>query len=273
MNMRKLGFEQKDFKALAYMLVSPAVIAGAGASVLAPLIAAVLKGAGFDDPEEDAYAEIGKQFGPGTERLARFGIMGAAGVSIKGSLAVGIMDVPTSVKDILGAPGSVLSDIFIDGIPAMAKGNVSKGLEKILPTGVGNVLRAYREGTEGISSRTNAPLFYGRDRVVLTPAETFYRALSLNPARIAEIREKQWKEYSISDKYQKERTDIYAKFKKYWLSENKDKSEYAKLLAEVYDYNERAVKRGFPPITSKSIRANLKRSFKPSKRERQRRTE
>ena len=44
---------------------------------------------------------------------------------MKGSLAIGVGDMPTSMGELLGAPGSVLSDIVIDGIPAIAKGDVS----------------------------------------------------------------------------------------------------------------------------------------------------
>lgn len=275
MNMKKLGFEQKDYKALTYMLVSPAVIAGAGASVLTPLIAAILQAAGLDDPEEDAYMAIGKQFGPEAEQLARFGIMGAGGkgISIKGSLALGITDIPTTIKDVLGAPGSVLSDIFVEGIPAIAKGDVSKGFEKLSPTGIGNVIRAYRESKEGVSTKTNAPLFYGKEQLRPSTVETFYKTLSLNPARIARIREKQWKEYKVEEQYRQERTDIYAKLKKFYLSKNKNKGIYAEILAEIYDYNERARERGISPITKKSISMNLKRSFKASKREREREEE
>jgi len=270
MNMKKLGFEQKDMKALSYMLISPAVIAGAGASVLTPLISMILSAIGFDEPEEDAYKAVGEHFGPSAEHLARFGLasLGGKGISIKGSLAIGIGDMPTSFKDILGAPGSVLSDIFVDGIPEIAKGNVSKGFERVLPTGMGNVLRAVREGTEGLSTRTNAPLFFGKEQAKLTPVETFYRGLSFYPSRIARIREMQWKERRIENKFRDWRRDINSRIKKYVISGNNDKADYAELLGIIEGYNEEAQARGLSPITRKSIRMMLKRAFKPSKKER-----
>jgi len=270
MNMKKLGFEQKDYAALAHMIVAPAVIAGAGASVLAPMIGALLRAFGIDEPEEEVYRSIGEYFGPGGENLARFGLAGLAGFSIKGSLALGVGAIPTSIKDVLGAPGSVISDIFLDGIPMMAEGNISKGFEKVMPTGVGNLFRAYRESTEGLTTRTNRPLFYGSQPVKLDKTETFLRAISLYPSRVAAIREKQWKEYKTERKYQEKRADIYARIKKFYLSSSRDPETWIEILAEIEVYNERARSLGphISMITRKSISMNLKRSFKPSRKER-----
>lgn len=269
LNMRKMGFETKDYTALAHMVVAPAVLAGAGASVLTPIISTILKAFGIDEPEEEVYQAVGDHFGPSAENLARFGLAGAAGFSIKGSLALGVGAIPTSVKDVLGAPGSVMSDIFIDGIPAIAQGNIEKGFEKVMPTGMGNLIRAYRESTEGLTTRSNRPIFYGREPVKLDKSETFLRAVSLYPSRIATIREKQWKEYRTERKYSEKRADIYARIRKYYLSSNRSTEKWIDILAEITVYNERAVKyRAMPIITQKSIMNNLKRSFKPSRKER-----
>jgi len=271
MNMKKLGFEQKDYAALSYLLASPAILAGGGATVLAPIISAILKGVGVDEPEEGAYKKIGQSFGPGAERLARFGLAGAAGFSIKGSLSIGIGDLPTTPKDILGAPGSVISDIFLRGIPSVARGDVSKGFEKILPTGFGNTLRAHRERTAGLTTRTNAPVFFGPKPVKLTIPETFYRALSLNPARIATIQEVRWNETKLRRTYAERRSDIYNRIRKHIVSGGSAEG-YAEILADIYEYNERAIQKEQTPITRKTIKASLRRAFRPSKRERRRKT-
>ena len=163
----------------------------------------------------------------------------------------------------------VVSDIFIDGIPAIAKGNLKKGFEKILPTGFGNLMRAYRESTEGLTTRSNRPIFYGMKPVKMDHTETFLRALSFYPARIAKIREQQWKEYRTEKKYSEKRADIYARIRKYYLSPNRTVETWVDILAEIEVYNERAAKyRAMPRITQKSIMSNLKRSFKPSRKER-----
>ena len=270
LNMKKLGFEQKDYGALTYMLLAPAILAGAGASVLTALVSQVLSMVGMDDPEEDLYLRVGKQFGPGAEDFARFGLAGVGGhgITVKGSMAIGVGDLPTSISDILGAPGSVLSDIFIDGIPTVAKGDIAKGFEKILPTGMGNLIRAYRERVDGLTTRTNAPVFYGQEQVKLTPVETFYRALSLNPARVAGIREKQWKGHIQESQYSEQKADIYNKLRKFYLGGGQDLNEYAEIMAEIYKFNEAATSLKISPITKKSIRTVVKRSFRPSRRER-----
>ena len=279
MNMKRMGFEEKDYIALAHMAIAPAVLAGAGASILTPLIATLLKAFGVDEPEEEAYQKISEMFGPGAENFSRFGISGlfgrGPGISVKSSVAIGAGGIPTSLKDAFGAPGSVLSDIFIDGIPAIASGNVSKGVEKILPTGLGNIFRAYREYTDGVTNRGNAPLFYGTEPVKLDTTEWLLRTFSFYPARVAKIRDQQWSEYQTKERFDDRRNKIYARFKKWYFTDpgNRDPETFADLLAEVEVFNKKAEKsRAYiSPITKKSIRANIKRASKPSKRERLRR--
>jgi N12 class adenine-specific DNA methylase/GGDEF domain-containing protein len=275
MNLRRIGFEDKDLVAAAHMVVAPAAIAGIGASVLTPIISQLLAAFGIgDEPEEELYLNIGEAFGPRAEYAARFGLpglFGRQGISVKGSLALGVTSLPTSISDLLGAPGSVMNDIFIDGIPAIARGDVAKGMEKILPTGFGNTIRAYRESTQGITTRTNSPVFYGNEPLKLDAMETFYRTLSLNPARIAKAREKQWKERKIETKYTKRRTDIYRRIKKLVLDGGSD-ADWARMFAQVEVYNQdaMAIDLYVPRITRRSIRTNIKRSMTPSKRERRR---
>ena len=72
LNMLELGWTQKEYKAAAYLLLSPAVLAGAGATVATPILMALAKafGAGGDDPEEEFYAWADKNFGSGMAWLA-----------------------------------------------------------------------------------------------------------------------------------------------------------------------------------------------------------
>jgi hypothetical protein len=137
---------------------------------------------------------------------------------------------------------------------------VSKGIEKILPTGMGNVFRGIREGTEGLTTRSNAPFYHEGEQVKLTPAETFYRTLSLYPSRIAEIREKQWKRSQLEEKYTGLRSDIYSKIKKFYQGP-KDQAEWAGIVAEIQEYNEAAKEQNLPTITRDSINANLRRAL------------
>ncbi|HBF42352.1 MAG TPA: hypothetical protein DDW42_01740 [Desulfobacteraceae bacterium] len=270
------GWKPEHAKAFNFMLISPAIVAGTGATIATPIIAALLKSAGLggDDPEEELYEWIGSEMGDYAENMARFGLFGMTGVSLKGSLQIGITDIPTTIPEVLGAPGSMVTDLYYGG-KSISRGDVSKGVEKILPLFAGNILKGIREGTEGVTTGSNAPVFYGREPLVADTVDAMLRMLSFNPSRIAAIRERQWKERQVEFKYRKVRTDIYAKFKKFYLGDKKDrtKANYIDLISEVRQYNARIkgrglVQRGIPLISKRSIETNLRRAFRPNKRER-----
>ncbi|MCG7851920.1 MAG: hypothetical protein MIO92_05305, partial [Methanosarcinaceae archaeon] len=276
------GHSWKPEHAMAFnfMLISPAIVAGTGASIATPIIAALFKmaGLGGDDPEEDLYAWISANLGEYTEELTRFGLFGMAGVSLKGSLQIGITDIPTTIPEVLGAPGSMVTDLAY-GAESIIRGDVSKGFEKILPLFAGNVLKGIRESTEGVTTGSNAPVFYGKEPLVADTIDAILRSMSFNPSRIAAIREKQWSERKVEAKYREIRSDIYAKFKRFYLApkKNRSKADYIDLLSEVRQYNARVKDRGLtakgiPFITKQAIKNNLKRAFRPTKRERLRKT-
>jgi hypothetical protein len=268
LNMRRLGID-KQWGAISHMVLAPAVLAGLGASVLTPVVNQALKAFGADDPEEDLYKKIGDSFGPTYENLARYGAFGAAGVSVKGSLSIGIGDLPTRLEDLFGAPGSIAKDLAY-GAQSLARGDTLKGVEKVLPTGFGNMVRGYREYTEGVTTRTNAPKFYGAQQVKPSRTEAFLRGLSFNPARLAKISEKQWSERKVESKYREWRTDIYAKVKRLVLESVSDDDKWSEVIGEIENYNLKAGQYGFPLISPKSIRRNIRLNFIPSKRERMR---
>ena len=69
------------------------------------------------------------------------------------------------------------------------------------------------------------------------------------------------------------RTDINAKIKRFYLkpASERSKADWIDILAEVQEYNQKAKKYDFvTPITPKSINQLVKKSFKPSKKERRR---
>jgi hypothetical protein len=279
LTMKELGFDRKNAKATLFMALSPAILAGTGASVLTPLIVKTLAllGIGGDDPEETFYDWVAENVGEGASQTARYGMVGVAGkgVSLKGSLAIGVFDVPTKLSDIVGAPGSVISDVYMGG-ENLIKGNISKGIEKALPSALGSTFRAVRERTEGVTTRTNAPVFFGKKQLKADNIDAILRFLSFNPAKIAKAREKKWKERKLEYKYRDMRTDIYTKLKKFYLQPKakRKKDKYLDILQDIRQYNERVksreLTRFIPLITKQSIKSNLKRSFRPDKKERRR---
>lgn len=271
------GWTPEHGKAFTYMAISPAILAGAGGVVGWEIIMAALgKLIDSDDPEEDMYAWLEANIGESAERFARFGGFGLIGMNLKGSLEIGVTDLPTNFKDLLGAPGSVIGDIY-EGGKSIVKGDVSKGFEKIAPLAIAAPIKAYREATEGLTTRTNAPIFYGNKQAKADMSEAILRALSFNPAGIAKIREQRWSETQQEQKYRDMSRDIYSKIKKFMLQpiQDRDKADWFDILEDIREYNER-IKRmrliGIVPfITEKSIKINIKRSFRPSKKELRRR--
>jgi len=227
-----------------------------------------------DDPEEWFYRKAGETFGPKGRELAQFGLVGQLGFSMSGNLSidVGVGSVPTNLFELFGAPGSIIEDMRD---AAQAK-SFYRGVETAMPTAVKNAMKAWREYDEGVTSRTYSPVFYGKEQLQPDWLESALRSMSLNPIRIAQVRETQWKERVRAGKLSKIRSELYSKFKAFYLDPPNERSrkKYLKLLEEVREYNERAKAAGkaTPVITGKSIRTNLKRAFKPSKLERLRET-
>ena len=98
--------------------------------------------------------------------------------------------------------------------------------------------------------------------------DAFLRLLSFNPARISGIREKQWNEKQVAQRYQDEKSDIYSKIKRLHLQGGGLTPE---ILKTIKAYNDRAFESGrrdIKPITASGIREMLKRNSRASKIER-----
>lgn len=273
LEMIDLGFKKNEYQAAAFMAISPAILAGAASS---PLIAALFKAfqlGGSDEPEESFYEWVEAYLGGGSSELARLGLFGKLGVSLKGSLQINVTDIPTNLKDLAGAPGALATDMYL-GTKSLVRGDYSKAVEKMSPKFTANVFRAWREYHQGLTTNSNAPIFYGKERVKLDLTEAILRGLSFNPARIATIREKQFKEAMLADKYSQARNDIMARMKAFYLTpkEKRDPDAYVDILNDIRAYNNRVKTKGLPLpyITGQSIQNTIRRSFKPSRQERQR---
>ncbi|MBT3194651.1 MAG: PLxRFG domain-containing protein, partial [Verrucomicrobia bacterium] len=267
---------KKDAAAAMYMILSTGVLAGGGAMVVTPIAAALLKAAAAvipgmeppDDPEEWVYRWVEKEMGAPAGRFARQGAAGLAGVNLKGSLSIGVMDLPTSIKDVLGAPYSLFEDLAY-GVGDVLRGDVAKGAERIAPRVLAAPMRAVRESTEGVTSHSNQPLYYGNEKLRANWYEALLRSLSFNPAGISEKREKQWKERMVEKDYTGVRTDIYARMRRFVLSGG-SKADWADILIDVERYNARVRSSSFesvPFITERVIKSQLKKMATPARRE------
>lgn len=267
--------------ALGWLTVAPAILGGTGAMVGWEIISKLLQmfGIGGDDPEEEFYAWVADHFGDYGEQVARYGSGGALGVNIKGSLSIGNntnFDLTNiTLGDILGAPYDMLVDQPVQFVNAIKAGNTLKAIENtpiIMPMAASNMVKGYRESTQGVTTTSNTPVFYGNEPVMADKGDVIARFLSFSPADIAGKREKQYSEKQVEKRYSEEKSEIYDRFRAYFGKdkESRTKKEWMNLLEDVREYNERlknskVINKVY--INNKSIRTNMKRSFTPSKKE------
>ena len=273
LTMLDLGFNRRDWKAFSHMLLAPAILSGVGASAAAPLLQGLGLALGFDDPEEDLYKWADEVFGGG--EWMRHGVagLGGRGVNLKGSLQINFA-IPTTVNELLGAPASVFLDEY-RGMKDVFHGDIMKGAEKMLPTGLGSPIKAAREYREGITTATNMPVFYGDTPVKGDGVDAVIRFFSFNPSSLSSKREEQWNEKEVVDRYSDKRTVIYAEIRRFYLQnpEKQTLTEWAGILADIQAYNEKVRRSGRPDIVMikpSSIRAAVKKMTRPSRAERAR---
>ncbi len=256
-------------KEAAYMLLSPAILAGGGATLATPVLAAMAKGVGIggDDPEEEFYRWAESTFG--SDRIFRHGLAGLAGVNLKGSLQIN-NPMPTKLSEVFGAPGAVAVDVG-RGFGHLWHGEFYKGLEALAPTAFGGLSKAVREGGEGITTGSYSPVYYGKEPLKATVTESLIRALTFNPARLSGIREKQWREKKVYRKFMNRRSEINTLIKRYYLYGSGDRGE---ILKEIQRYNDLVAASGrkdLSPIRpGKHIRMVIRRAQRPNRTERNR---
>jgi len=270
---------RQNGEAFAYMLLSPAVIAGAGATVAMPIISMLtkflFKAVGQvppEEPEEALHQWAGRTFGDPGERFSRQGLAGLAGFNLGGSLQIGITDLPTKPMDLLGAPASMAKDI-LQGTESILRGDVTKGAEKLSPRILAGPIRQMREASEGVTARNNQPLFYKNEQIKPTTSERWIRGFGFNPARTSAMSEEQWNERTSERGFSDRRGDIYAKIRRFYLTPRNERSmdDWDEIMEMIENYNAQVRKnrnKAIPFITDKSIRSQIKRMSKAPRKER-----
>lgn len=261
-----LGFKKHNVKAAMFAFLSPIVVAGGAALPFKDTIFAV---AGFilrslfgedRDPEKWVWDTIREHLGDTAERVGRHGLTGAAGVDISGSLSIGV-GIPRNMLELTGAIGGV-ADAAMTGGKALMRGQYSKAVENVLPTGLANPIRAAREAKEGVSTRANNRVWDERGRPLQPSAgETAARAAGFRSTRQAVLAERTWEGKRQSSHYAELRQSIYQRYRA-WLLGKQDKEEHKKIVKAVREYNEKVkdLKDGeAPKITFASMRGQATR--------------
>ena len=262
-DMAELGLKGKN-KELAWMLLAPAVIGGAKASALltlANLIWSALSG----DPEKDVeqwwYETAHKLGGDPGERFARMGAAGTLGLDLRGSMSMaGIAELPKTTEELLGAPYAFGKGI-LTGAGLLAKGRYAEGAEKILPAALSAPVKAVREQAEGVTDKKGRPVKYEDKQIVPDVLDTLSRSLGFNPAGISEKREKLWSEKKAAAYYRERRAEIYAHAREWAKTPLRKRSEWAKVMREVEEYNakvKRSGRKGIAEITDEGLRRAMR---------------
>jgi len=167
-------------RALAFITGHMAVLGGAlGVPFVQQVGNLMLAAFGDDDEPKDLEYTLRQAIGDETmANLLLNGVPAAAGVNLSGKLGMGnvasilpFTDVDLSSRSgyekmavgLMGPFFGGLAPKFIDGAGMVAKGEYYKGLELLMPNGVGNAMKGVRYANEGVTMRNGD--------VVLKPEE------------------------------------------------------------------------------------------------------
>lgn len=189
-------------KALAFTLGHTAVMAGAVGLPGFALLSFILSNLArlWQEPEDEPFdleQELRKMIGDeDTANLILRGAPNLAGIDLSAKLGMGNVfsivpysDVELSRKGfneiatglVLGASGAVGAKVF-DGLGQVAKGEYYRGLETLMPTGIANGMKAYREQESGATKR-NGDITLPADEI--DAFDTFATAIGLTTTKKA----------------------------------------------------------------------------------------
>jgi hypothetical protein len=183
-------------KALAYLLTHTGIMAGAvglpGYAAVSYL-AQTLGLLGDDDEPEDATLALRRAIGDeDVADLLLKGVPAALGLDLSRKvgftpdklLPVGELDLSSrsaaekTMATVIGGPAGGLALRAIDGLAMIRDGNYYRGLEQLMPTGVTNAMKAYRQATEGLTRRNGDALVTPEEVGAL---DTVYSGLGFTP--------------------------------------------------------------------------------------------
>ena len=180
---------------LAHLLAMGGVMGLPGFAAIAWVVGKVWPG---DDEPDDPEATLRRAIG--NEALADFLLQGAPssmGVNVSGRIGAGGMlsllpytDVELSRKSypemVTAAMGPFIGGVLpraLGGLELMAKGEVIKGTEALLPNGMGNAVKSVRFGVDGVSKGNGDTLMPAND---INALDIIGQAFGLPPTKITD---------------------------------------------------------------------------------------
>jgi hypothetical protein len=267
-----LGVKKHNIKAAMYGLLSNAVIGGAASfafaqAIVFPILGLILTGLGAKDKDEDTekwvWDGVRAYLGKGAEVAGRYGLFGAMGLDISGSLSIGV-GIPKDWWEWGGAPGGAAKEVY-QAYHKAKIGDYTKAAEHILPTGIAAPIRAFREHGRGVTTEIGKRLYDESGRPYMpTAGETALRAFGVRSAKQATTSARLYEAKKQAGNFQDQRNEIYERFRT-WLQsppEQRNEQEHKAIREDVRKFNQKIVELGLkgqvPLITFEAMRRQAK---------------
>lgn len=147
----------------------------------------------------------------------------------------------------MGGPVFGVAQKMVRGVNDVQEGNVMRGIEQILPSAFGNMLKAYRFGTEGALTRRGDPIMQE-----FTPQSVVAQALGFSSADYTKVQE------TVGKEKEKERSRLDARAKlttKYYVALREgDYAEVQDIIEKMKEYNAKNPKLA---ITAEYLRRSM----------------
>lgn len=270
-----LGFRKQNLQAFAYALLSPVVLAG-GASLpfkdnIVYTVNWILRFLGIkEDSEKWWWDQTRKYLGKEGEKLGRHGIIGYMGADISSSLSINL-GIPDTYSKLAGPVGGVAEDL--SNVKKYTQtGEYSKAAESVLPNAVTNLLRAYRERQEGVTSRQGRRLWDESGKPFIpTTGQALLRATGFRPSEQAMLQERKFESQRVYDTFKEAHDNILEAIRAYLISPVKNPEKMVRITRQIEKYNQQITSQGLinqvPLITRNSIMTQLRGVSAPKKKE------
>jgi hypothetical protein len=245
-------------KTLGYSLGHTAMLAGVTGLPGYMAISAVLGMLfGDDDKDFDTTQELRKAIGD--EQLANLILKGAptlVGADISGKVGAGSMlslipfnnaDLSTKAGmaeafgTIIGGASLGMTTRMADGLLQMFNGSWYKGLEQLMPKGVGDAMKAYRLYNDGMTKRNNDVILSADD---VGEVSALWQAIGVSPVKTSVVYEQQRAFASQTDKLTARTTEIKQDYAKAYRA--KDSEDMATARAEWNQLQDTRRSLGYP---------------------------
>jgi hypothetical protein len=213
-------------KTLTYALSHTAVFAGMMGIPGYAAVSAILSAFGDDDEPFDLTAWSREQLGPEWADLIMRGAPTVVGMDLSGKIGAGNMlsimpfsnaDLSTTagraeaLGTLMGGAAFGMTSRVIDGLGLIVSGDYYKGVERVMPKGVSDALKAGRQGAEGMTRRNGDVVLPDSE---ISALDTVFTALGVPAVEQAVTYERQNRMRDLTKNFQDRTTRIkndYAK--------------------------------------------------------------